>query len=128
MAMGALKRISTVPMMLNSTSIKSFVMRLMASPLRASEYHAMGNFSTFTYIAFPQIPADPRSDRREREQRRVPHSILQNGDQHDAQTDVQQGRFRSNGLHKGIELSAQSFDSAGVRWQLNRRISSIATK
>ena len=59
MAMGALKRISTVPMMLNSTSIRSFVMRLMASPLRASEYHAMGNFSTFKYIAFRKSRLTP---------------------------------------------------------------------
>ena len=48
-----------MPMMLNSTSIKSFVMRLMASPLRASEYHAMGNFSTFTYIAFRKSRLTP---------------------------------------------------------------------
>jgi len=87
-----------------------------------------GQFQHLDVHRVSQITADTRSDRRQGEQRRVPHSILQNGNTNNAQADVKQRCFSTYRLNKGVELSAQPLDSGGIRRQLLRHISGRPTE
>ena len=101
-----------VPMTLNSTSIKSLVIRLMTSPFLDSVNQLIGSRSTLLYKTVAQVTAHTCPHRRQTIQCEIAHGIFQHSDAKDADADVRQSAGWTNLQDKRIEIGAPFFYTA----------------